>query len=411
MSITPGLPAVRRFLIPGVLLLLVALGCEGGNASRAPGGADEDLTGELVRNHYPGFSVSNPSVRYEEMAVLTDSLGSTPFMFGNVRDYEFVAGSAIFVLDMQSRQVHLFDDSGRHVSSVGGRGSGPGEFRLPLGLTKAPDRSIWVVDPQNSRYVVLEPSGLFRTAFHRSISSYTVNWSGVFCSDGSLLESTTRLAPSTGERELKLLRQRVRGNELVVVDEYDLPVLEASYFQVSLQGGSRIFGIPFAPEPSWMADGEGGVWIAPADRYMFWRQELGGGRTLTVELDKPTSPIPPGVRREARLSIERSLSGIEGGVDQVDFSRIPEYLPAYGQLLLDDQGRIWIQSRVPDAVFEQRKNASEFEVFDSNGHFLGMMRLGVVMDPRPIISGNHLIGVRIDDEGAQQVILYRIILQ
>jgi len=76
-------------------------------------------------------------------------------------------GSRIYVVDTggitsDKHQVTVFDAQGKVVNTIGTRGSGPGQFNLPIAMTLSPKTgNIFVVDGGNFRVAVFSPDGKF----------------------------------------------------------------------------------------------------------------------------------------------------------------------------------------------------------------------------------------------------------
>jgi DNA-binding beta-propeller fold protein YncE len=81
------------------------------------------------------------------------------------------AGERIYVVDVggvdsQNHRVRVFDAStGSHLSDIGTRGTGPGQFNLPRDLAIGPDGTIYVVDGGNFRIQVFDRDGKYRKSF------------------------------------------------------------------------------------------------------------------------------------------------------------------------------------------------------------------------------------------------------
>lgn len=60
--------------------------------------------------------------------------GDPMLVFGEIADVAVDAAGNIYVLDAYERQVRVFDSTGGHRQTVGRRGAGPGEFRVPRAL-------------------------------------------------------------------------------------------------------------------------------------------------------------------------------------------------------------------------------------------------------------------------------------
>lgn len=66
-------------------------------------------------------------------------------------------GRLVYVLDMMSAEVTVWDSSGTFVRRVGGPGEGPGEFRDPIAVSSLDDGGFHVLDGE--RYIRFAPDG------------------------------------------------------------------------------------------------------------------------------------------------------------------------------------------------------------------------------------------------------------
>ncbi len=62
-------------------------------------------------------------------------------------------------------RVEVFAPDGRHIRTIGTRGSNPGEFNFPSHVTVAPDGKVYVADTLNFRIQVFDAEGTFQTMF------------------------------------------------------------------------------------------------------------------------------------------------------------------------------------------------------------------------------------------------------
>jgi len=79
-------------------------------------------------------------------------------------------GQRIYAVDTggvrsTNHQVVVFDPAGRVIQTIGGRGTGNGEFNLPLDCCLGPDGRLYVVDTGNFRIQVFSPDGTFERSF------------------------------------------------------------------------------------------------------------------------------------------------------------------------------------------------------------------------------------------------------
>jgi DNA-binding beta-propeller fold protein YncE len=80
-------------------------------------------------------------------------------------------GSRLYVVDVggldnNDHRVQVFDPkSGAHLQTIGSRGSGNGQFNLPLQDATGPDGTLYVVDGGNFRVEAFDPNGQFLLSF------------------------------------------------------------------------------------------------------------------------------------------------------------------------------------------------------------------------------------------------------
>lgn len=81
------------------------------------------------------------------------------------------AGTRVYAVDLggvssEQHRVRVFDAvTGAHLSDIGTRGSGPGEFNLPRDLAIGKDGRLYVVDGGNFRVVVFDRNGQYLHSF------------------------------------------------------------------------------------------------------------------------------------------------------------------------------------------------------------------------------------------------------
>lgn len=90
------------------LLVLGVVGCGD------PGAEDEGI---------PRWDVVN-----EPTLAIGEVTGGASYLFSDVAGAQLLPGGALVVADRSSGTLRIFDDEGRVVRSIGGRGEGPGEF-------------------------------------------------------------------------------------------------------------------------------------------------------------------------------------------------------------------------------------------------------------------------------------------
>jgi hypothetical protein len=384
-------------------------GCGGGTASSAPTTIDTLATGTIVvHNRDGGLWAPGKAWRAEELVRIGEKEGDDPYVFGQITDVKLGPEGQVYVLDAQAQQLRIFDARGRFERSVGREGEGPGEFRMPSGMVWGPDGNLWVVDVRNQRYTVVSPAGALVTTYRRAIGGYSWHWDGGFDVRGELYDPSYYMDPTTHESRQVFVGERVQHGEVVAVDTSTLPTYEAHSYRVDHpNGGYSVLWIPYTPRLTWRFDGNDGFWAGTGETYRLWHLTLAGDTSRIVELDRKPLPVTDEDRARARRQIETVLQN-RGGLDQIDFSRIPHRKPAFGSLVLDDHGWIWVARTQPAPPTGEPVPPTTFDVFDPVGRYYGAVTMDVSMAPPPDIVGDHVAGVVRDSLGVQRVVVYRI---
>jgi hypothetical protein len=106
------------------------------------------------------------------------SVDEGPASFGDIRGIATNAKGWIFVLDFSTQDVRVFDAQGRHLKTVGRKGSGPGEFQNANGIARAPNGTLWLNDPANARFTALDGDGGYQSSFTVPATGYGFLWVG-----------------------------------------------------------------------------------------------------------------------------------------------------------------------------------------------------------------------------------------
>src|SRR5207244_1014807 len=83
-----------------------------------------------------------------------------------------------WILEYSTKDIRIFDPSGKHLRTIGRSGKGPGEFTYPDGMALAPDGLVWVHDPQNARFSIFDQEGKFVRQQLALTNGYGYVWQG-----------------------------------------------------------------------------------------------------------------------------------------------------------------------------------------------------------------------------------------
>lgn len=107
---------------------------------------------------------------FDDMGLYLRELGESASLVNPASVAVNREGTRIYVVDRGSidgddHRVLVYDEKGTRVSELGPRGSGDGQFNIPLDVAVDGDGQIYVVDSGNFRIQVFTPDGKFKFAF------------------------------------------------------------------------------------------------------------------------------------------------------------------------------------------------------------------------------------------------------
>jgi hypothetical protein len=410
-----GYGGVGGWVRAGVVALAwVVTGCDG--MSDAPG-ADHDAGRDSagVRIVENGVAVGwpeggPPSVLVE--LVIGSADGDGPDVFGHVAALDVDGSGRIYVLDQQAGQVRVFDATGRHVTSFGRPGSGPGELGPgAMAVLARVDGSAVVPDGGNARVTSFGADGAARSWALRLERGVPVRWDRL---DGGGLVAQLRSVAATDDG--------VRWDAVV---RYGPDGAEADTLVLLPAGGSVTVGadgLPsislFQPEPLWDVSPDGTLAWAMNGVYEVRRHTRDGSLAAIIRRDARRRPVTPGDRRALTEAVGSMLldQGVSPAAAQTMTARmrIAETFPALAAVHVAPGGAVWVQRvRVPSdpegegPLDPMDLGAPDWDVFDGAGLWLGTVRLP---DGFTLMSlGDHILhGVVRDDLDVQRVVRIRL---
>jgi hypothetical protein len=315
----------------------------------------------------------------------------------------------IYVADLQTGEVRLFDADGTYLRTVAATGEGPGEVTQPAAMAVDPENRVWVVDPANARYSAFDSTGVVRM-LRREEVGFGIPWWLRFGADSRLYERGSILIDRERRDSEEVLNAYRLGAD-ALVQEDTVRVVPAGFepplFEIDYGDGSRMMrGVPFAPQFRWAFDGRDGIWAGRGDEYRLVHRSLGGDTLRVVERPARDQPVDPSVRDEAmawvddlpRPSLRR----------QVDAARVPDVVTEFDRILVDDRGYVWVGVGWQPIRLEGAYDPARFDVFTPEGEYLGMLTLPFHPRPYPAFRGDLVVGVTEDELGVPRIVGYRL---
>jgi hypothetical protein len=202
--------------------------------------------------------------------------------FTNLRSVRELADGRVILLDVQEQALYLVDFGRETPTEIGRRGSGPGEYALPLSLLSLAGDTTLVFDAGNARYLFILPDGTPGVTFSLPSPSGEVSFQVPEAADakgriyfgGGVSFNTT----GGGRPEIpdsfpiyRYDRASTRYDTLGYLSR-PVPKFDGGGGAIQLQGGSgELMGLPrpqpFAPRDAWAVSADGRVGVARASTY------------------------------------------------------------------------------------------------------------------------------------------------
>lgn len=310
-----------------------------------------------------------------------------------------------YVTDRTNPSVYVFSDSGKLLKEIGRAGMGPGEFGEPFGvfIDKRDSLYVWdegggydlltVFSPREHEYVYS-----FRPAFESTGSAYFLMGA---VPEGLIFRYVTvYFLAETGGLTLESPRfDRVRlvdrDGEWVGEPLDVMPTSEASIIRWP-DGGAVISDLPFGRATWGTVSMSGLVYFAFSDSSRITIQSADGRVRRRVSWTHQPVPVTDEDLDHAFRDNSRRFRRA------VMKFGVPETKPAFQNIVVDDQERIWVQLSAPYGTPMARHL-----ILDDEGNELGRAEFPVHVRLH-VIRGDRAYGVWDDDESAPFIVAYAI---
>ncbi|MBW3551996.1 MAG: hypothetical protein KY466_00725 [Gemmatimonadetes bacterium] len=383
---------MKRATLTAVLAVLLA-GCGGGGPDV---GTVRDSAGVTIVEHAPEAveRVERWTAGPEPLLDIGVTEGDAAYQFFRLQDALWLGDGRVVVLDAGARQLRLFDPAGSFLTAHGREGEGPGEYRDPRAIWRAPGDSLAVYDARNRRVTVLSD----RLAFGRSVPFhariYNEEPAGAL-EDGRLVVTARsgRAEGGIAPISLWLVGAREPGADSVArfpgneTDGRAWPIY--GWRTVASAGEDRIYvgtSREHEVEEHGLVDG-GGLALR---RLIRWS---GPDRTVSEE-DREAyfrgyaerTRTPP----EGEAALRQALADVP----------VAEEKPAYVDLMVDAAGNLWVMDY--DFPWRAIPEQTRWTVFGPHGGMLARATLPARFRPYEI-GEDRVLGQRFDGDGVQHV--------
>jgi hypothetical protein len=343
--------------------------------------------------------------------------GATAYQLSGVAAAARQSDGTIVLVD-ESRMIRRYASDGTFTGEFGGEGSGPGEFREPGHLLVGPGDSIDVGDVALWRVTRFGPTGelagirtLDRAALGKTIRPPLYPATARPLPGGRMLIQLVRKDGEKGESNVDGVTRGVSGAVIVAADlsTVELRVTFADIEQTPLPPSAG--SVPVRPALAKRSV----IAVHPIEATLCFGEQAAPEVTCIAEDGSRTSirwTRTPGSITEAEIvewrdstaTLWSAKMGTEEARRLLSDVVHAEVRPAYGSLVLDHRGNLWVEQTPPD---RNPADAVDFLVFDPSGTLLG----GVEVPLQQVleIGDDYVLGVHRDALGVEYVRQHRLV--
>lgn len=403
------------FLFP---LVLVFQACGGGTGAWE--GTVTDSAGiAVIHNTATPIWRSGSEWTVTEEVRIGSVAGEPEYQFGFLAFVEVGDDGTMYAMDLQAQEVRAYDTQGNYVRTIGGPGSGPGEIgQGAVFVFDDGQGGLIVPDLGNQRVNRYLPSGEPNGSFPLTIASGIPTRWGV--------DPAGRLFAQLRGLNVQGISSLEEGDPIVVYDTTGAVVDTIAMLpqgQTLAEATEEQFSmVLFAPEPVWDLDQAGSIYYAMNDQYRVLVNDPAGNlvRVITREIEQ--KPVEESDKdaiiaaiRDQYAQIGVPPAQLEGIIQGIGFA---EFFPAFGLIFLGPGETLWVQRiRSSKDMAEESEEGFEFdaqdigspewEVFDSEGRYLGVVDLPEGFQPVNV-QGDFLYGIWRDELDVQYIMRLKV---
>lgn len=399
-------------------LTLLLSACGSGPTSGEWAGTVRDSAGvTIVSNPAEGLWRPDEVPAIEEILRIGQLEGAPEYQFGQIVGLDADDEGHLYVGDSQAREIRVFDASGTFLRRIGRPGSGPGELG-PGGTSIFPGHGDTLVVPDlgQRRVNVFLRDGTFVRSFPIPFTqSVSVKWA--VTPEAELLQQVRQVVLPGSEQEPGPDLVLRRGSDGTIQDTVlVLPAGPSVQFSSNLTPTIKLF----EPEPLWEMARDGRIFLAVNSDYRIELRSLDGSVERVIQKPFRRQAVEE-ADREALLSLIHETfeqqgappSAVQRLIQGISFA---DHYPAFVTFFEGPEGSLWVQ-QVQSAreiaaaggtlSLEDDLGAPDWDVFDHDGRFLGVVTLPPRFEPR-VVRGNRIYGVQKDELDVQYVVAVEV---
>jgi hypothetical protein len=399
-----------RIIRTGIGLIPLALGaCGIGEDQEGPAFAVRDSAGiQIVENTAPAWNEAQGwRLSAEPLLQIGEVEGAPAYQFSRVPAVLQLSDGRIAVANSGSHEIRLFDASGRHLRSVGGKGGGPGEFESLSWIRRLPGDSLLAYDERQRRLSTFDSQGaLVRSSnlvfskdaeFPRAVGRFSngalLIWTGGVYVAGEVKDGPSR-AP------VSLSRYSAEGTPMDPI----AALLGPETFVQTEEGGFTVTLLPFGRASRHALAGDR-VFAGDNDTYSIGVYSADGKLERLIRRQHTPHPVTQehiDMVRQERLDGTDSPGSRQRIEKMIAAMPLPPTMPAFDALQADDDAHLWVREYSPPGTL-----GSQWTVFDREGRMLGTVSMPDHFRPTQI-GRDFVLGVWRDDLDVEHVQMYAL---
>ena len=321
----------------------------------------------------------------------------------------------VYVADAMQHRVHVFDSEGWHLTHFGREGGGPGEFRS-MGALNYSNGYLYIYDPQMMRLTAFslntyeESSTIHTQAINKREVEHLsgLNQSGfIFINHNKyLVNFTSRLVPNPAHAGYNL-NENYRTYHLMGRDrKIDLEQLfkKPGYKALSatVNGQYRFTQFEFLGL-TLITTTENSIYMVRSEDFLIKVYDAYGNylRAYFYPFQKIAFTREEAIRQQKLIYEEGVVEWRVSVIENATEEQVPQTWPALNDLIVDDEGQIWVSTIVEDF------DIYEWWILQENGELITRFDWPR-NEPIEVIKNGYVYTRQTDEEtGLQQIVRYR----
>ena len=332
--------------------------------------------------------------------------GAAELQFSRIAGVLRTPDGRIVVADGGSQELRFFDAEGRHLRSTGGRGGAPGEYQETISMGYGPGDSIWVFDFGARRFTVLDADGRLGRTWNIGGALSAVGAVGRLRDGSFVVREFWGSGSHSGEVRSGLSRDPAAvaryssdgarfdtigvypGREVYIGGEDSRAVMASPLFarsaSVTVSGDEILVGDQMSFD----------IGVYSVDGRLLKSIRLSG-----TDLRITDDDIEGAIAQQLAGQPPERHAMLRSHYESMD---VPEAKPAYGRLVVDAEGSLWVSEYAPYPY-----QPTSWRVFSRDGSLLGDVRVPERFEVHQI-GEDWILGTWRDEIDVEHVRLHRI---